>query len=141
MMWQRDTSGECPDEDEGSATITDGSTSYDIMGLEEDFSYSITVAASNAAGSNAVSKTLTAMTLETGGEIGIVITCSIMYFHAYSSICCPHFCESICSDFLQHHCPVGGSGLHPSQWRHNRLLSEVWGGGEWEYTDYECLRR
>ena len=66
MMWQRDTSGECPDEDEGSISLTDGSTSYDIMGLEEDSSYSITVTASNAAGSSAVSNTVTAMTLEAG---------------------------------------------------------------------------
>ena len=66
MMWQRDTSGECPDEDEGSTTITDGSTSYDIMGLEEDSSYSITVTAISVAGSSAVSNTVTAMTLEAG---------------------------------------------------------------------------
>ena len=65
VMWQRDTSGECPDEDEDSISLTDGSTSYDIMGLEEDSSYSITVTASNAAGS-AVSNTVTAMTLEAG---------------------------------------------------------------------------
>ena len=69
-MWQRDTSGECPDEDEDSISLTDGSTSYDIMGLEEDSSYSITVTASNAAGS-AVSNTVTAMTLQ-AGEIEIV---------------------------------------------------------------------
>ena len=66
VMWQRDISGECPDEDEGSISLTDGSTSYDIMGLEEDSSYSITVTASNAAGSSAVSNTVTAMTLEAG---------------------------------------------------------------------------
>ena len=66
VMWQRDTSGECPDEDEDSISLTDGSTSYDIMGLEEDSSYSITVTASNAAGSSAVSNTITAMTLEAG---------------------------------------------------------------------------
>ena len=65
MMWQRDTSGECSDEDEGSTTITDGSTSYDIMGLEEDSSYSITVTAANSAGS-AVSDAVTAMTVEAG---------------------------------------------------------------------------
>ena len=65
VMWQRDNSGECPDEDEDSTTITGGSTSYDIMGLEEDSSYSITVTASNTAGS-AVSNTITAMTLEAG---------------------------------------------------------------------------
>ena len=53
VMWERDTSGECPDEDEGSATITDGSTSYTITGLEEDSSYTITVTATNAAGSAA----------------------------------------------------------------------------------------
>ena len=71
-MWQRDTSGECPDEDEDSISLTDGSTSYDILELEEDSSYtcSITVTASNTAGS-AVSNTVTAMTLE-AGEIEIV---------------------------------------------------------------------
>ena len=68
MMWQRDTSGECPDEDEGSISLTDGSTSYDIMGLEEDSVYSITVTASNAADSSAVSNTVTAMTQEAGGR-------------------------------------------------------------------------
>ena len=70
MMWLRDTSGECPDEDEDSISLTDGSTSYDIMGLEEDSSYSITVTASNAAGS-AISNTVTAMTLQ-AGEIEVV---------------------------------------------------------------------
>ena len=65
VMWQRDTSGECPDEDEDSISLTDGSTSYDILGLEEDSSYSTTVTASNAAGS-AVSNMVTAMTLEAG---------------------------------------------------------------------------
>ena len=49
-----------------STTITDGSTSYDIMGLEEDSSYTITVTASNSVGSSAVSNTVTAMTLEAG---------------------------------------------------------------------------
>ena len=68
MLWQRDTSGECPDEDEGSTTVTGGSTSYDIMGLEEDSSYSITVTARNTAGSSAVSNTVTAITLEAGEQ-------------------------------------------------------------------------
>ena len=69
MMWERDTSEECPDEDEGSATITDGSTSYTITGLEEDNSYTITVTAANAAGS-VVSDPVTGMT----GEAGEVLT-------------------------------------------------------------------
>ena len=61
MMWERDTSRECTDEDEGSAIITDGSTSYTITGLEEDSSYTIAVNAANAAGS-AVSDPVTGMT-------------------------------------------------------------------------------
>ena len=67
MTWERDTSAECPDVDEGSATITDGSTSYIITGLEEDSSYIITVAATNAAVST-VSVPVTAMTGEAGEE-------------------------------------------------------------------------
>ena len=62
-MWQRDTTVGCSDEDEDSDTITD--TNYDITGLEEDSSYSITVTASNTAG-NEDSNTVTAMTLEAG---------------------------------------------------------------------------
>ena len=65
VMWQRDTSRECPDEDISSTTITDGSLSYTIAGLEEDSSYTITVTASNVAGS-AVSDPVTGMTGETG---------------------------------------------------------------------------
>ena len=66
VMWQRNTSGEYPNEHEDNISLTDGSTSYDIMGLEEDSSYSITVTASNAAGSSAVNNTVTAITLEAG---------------------------------------------------------------------------
>ena len=65
MMWERDTSGECSDEDEGSATITNSSTSYTITGLEEDSSYTITVVATNAAGS-AVSDPVPGVTGEAG---------------------------------------------------------------------------
>ena len=66
VMWQRDTSGDCPDEDEGSMSITDGSTSLTLMGRQEDSSYSITVIATNAAGSSAVSNAVTAVTGEAG---------------------------------------------------------------------------
>ena len=61
-MWQRDTSGECSDVHSGS--INRGSTSYNIIGLEEDSSYTITVAATNVAGSSTDS--VTEMTLEAG---------------------------------------------------------------------------
>ena len=66
VMWQRDTSGDCPDEDEGSMSITDGSTSLTLTGLEEDSNYSSTVTATNTAGSSAVSDTVTAVTGEAG---------------------------------------------------------------------------
>ena len=66
VMWQRDTSVGCSYVDGDSATITDGSTSHDIMGLEEDSSYNITVRASNTAGSNATSDTVTVMSPEAG---------------------------------------------------------------------------
>ena len=67
MKWERTTSRECPGVDEGSTTITGGSTSYTatILELQEDNSYTITVTASNAAGST-VSVPVIAMT----GEIG-----------------------------------------------------------------------
>ena len=67
VMWETDDIGGCSGgSDMDNATITDGSTSYDIIGLEEDSSYTITVTASNSAGSSVVSNTVTAMTLEAG---------------------------------------------------------------------------
>ena len=68
VMWQRDASGDCPDEDEGSMSITDGSTSYMITGLEEDSSYSITVEAMNSIGM-ATSNTATGITQEAGMSV------------------------------------------------------------------------
>ena len=67
VMWQRDTSasGDCPDEDEGSMLVPGGSTSYTITGLAGVSSYSITVTATNAAGS-AASEPLTVMTTGAG---------------------------------------------------------------------------
>ena len=70
-MWETDDIGGCSGgSDMNSTTITDGSTSYDIIGLEEDSSYTITVTASNSAGSSVVSNTVTTMTLEAGEKIG-----------------------------------------------------------------------
>ena len=70
VMWERDTSGECPDVDEDSATISGSSISYTISELEEDSNYIITVTATNTAGS-AVS--VPAMPGEAGE--GLVIWC------------------------------------------------------------------
>ena len=67
IQWERDTSGACPDPHTDSTTISDGSaTGHTIPGLEEDSTYTITVTASNGAGSSEVSNTVTAMTGEAG---------------------------------------------------------------------------
>ena len=71
VIWQRDTSGECSDEDEGNATINDGSISYDIMGLEEDSSYTIIVTETS---STAIIVAVTVMTLEAGERFGVLVT-------------------------------------------------------------------
>ena len=55
VLWERDTSVGCPDQDENSASVSGASTSYNITGLEEDSSYSVTLLASNRAGSINVS--------------------------------------------------------------------------------------
>ena len=64
--WQRDTSGECPDEHMDSATVSGGSErNYDIANLFGDSSYSIRVSAMNAAGS-VISDPLVVSTVEAG---------------------------------------------------------------------------
>ena len=65
VMWQRDTSLGCPDDDMISDTVSDGFIEYDIMGLQEDSSYSVTVMATNAVGSQ-ISDPITATTLVAG---------------------------------------------------------------------------
>ena len=65
VMWQRDTSLECPDdEDEDSDIVTGDFTEYTITGLEEDSSYIITVTVFNDAGSR--EDTVIAITEEAG---------------------------------------------------------------------------
>ena len=77
VSWERDTSGECPDEDEDSS-ITGSSTGYTINGLEEDSKYFITVTVSNAAGSSKVSDTITTMTLEAGERDSHYYSCQLL---------------------------------------------------------------
>ena len=76
MEWQRDTSVGCSDEDQDSTTITDGSTSYTIGGLEEDSRYTITVTASNTLGGR-TSNQITPVTL-TAGEYSEMLRCGCM---------------------------------------------------------------
>ena len=68
MEWQRDTSVGCSDEDQDSTTITDGSTSYTISGLEEVSRYEITVTASNTLGEK-TSNQITPVTIAAGGVV------------------------------------------------------------------------
>ena len=70
VEWQRDTLVGCTDEDQANTTITDGSVSYAIVGLESDSRYTITVTA-NINGSE-VSNTVTAMTKETGKGVTVI---------------------------------------------------------------------
>ena len=76
VIWQRDTSLECPREDNGNITITNGSTSYAIMKLEEGSTYNITVTAFNAEGSSAVGDTVSAVTMEAGEYKTTAMSCS-----------------------------------------------------------------
>ena len=107
VTWERDTSGECPDEDEGSTTITDGSTSYTITGLEEDSSYIITVNATNAAGS-AISVSVTEKTEEAGEGL----TSMVLKKHGYEATV-RHDCIIICIiSFSQPHLPLPLLSVH-----------------------------
>ena len=65
VSWERDTSGVCPNTDSNSASVSGGLDSYTITEVQEDSNYTITVTATNAAGS-AVSVPVTAMTGEAG---------------------------------------------------------------------------
>ena len=65
VMWQRDTSGECSDEDVGNVTVSGNSTSYTITDLEENSNYKINLRTVNRVGS-VLSNTTTATTLEAG---------------------------------------------------------------------------
>ena len=77
MMWQRDTSADCPDEDEGSTTLTDISTSYIITGLEESSNYTVTVIATNA-NVMEISNSVTGFTQESGAIMSLLDLCNII---------------------------------------------------------------
>ena len=68
VMWERGASVKCSYMNKASMSITDSSTSYTITELEGDSNYTITVTATNTAGS-AVSVPVTAMTGEAGNNI------------------------------------------------------------------------
>ena len=72
VMWQRDTSGDCPDQDVGSTTLTDSSTSYIITGLEQSSNYTITVIATNA-NVMEISNSVTGFTQESGAIMSLLV--------------------------------------------------------------------
>ena len=78
LMWETNDIGGCSgSSDSNSISITDSSsTSYVIMGLEENSEYIITLKVSNSAGSSAVDN-VTALTLEVGEKILILCTINI----------------------------------------------------------------
>ena len=98
MNWRRDTSGECSDSDSHYASITGGSTSYNITGLEEDSSYSITMRASISIASTEVSNPATVMTLEAGERELLQVHVTRIYILVRSCIhnCYSHTC--ICTN-------------------------------------------
>ena len=127
VMWERDTLGVCPVEDRGNRTLTNDSSSYTIEELEEYSNYTITLMAINAAGS-AVSNLVTRLTREAGeGLTDNSGNLQDRFLFLSSSVCCPYFSPYIQCHLLQHHCPVGGSGLHPPEWEYNRLFSSPLG--------------
>ena len=97
-------------------SITDGSTSYMITGLEEDSSYSITVEAMNSIGM-ATSNTATGMTQEAGKQQ--TTDCDICQ-------CSTRLYETL-SHTLQ--CLL----LHPLMWGHRVAHSpaSLSSGGQW----------
>ena len=125
IEWQRDTSVGCSDEDQDITTITDGSSSYTISGLEEDSSYIINnITASNTAGSGCVSNSMTVVTEEAGERLSLLVV--LVYGPLSHSCICPSlFCDSDWCDLLHHQCPVGECAMYPSEWRHHRLLSPI----------------
>ena len=67
IIWERDISGECSENDMDMAIVFNGSNTHIIYGLEENSSYSITVTATNAAGSE-VSDPVSGITKEAGSK-------------------------------------------------------------------------
>ena len=68
VMWETDDIGGCSGiTDMNSTTVTNGSTSYVIIGLEEDSSYSITVTVSSPKAAETSDRVnVTVKTLEAG---------------------------------------------------------------------------
>ena len=90
VMWETDDIGGCSGgSDMNSTTVTDG---YDIMGLEENTTYTITVTAFNSVGSSAVSNPVTAITRKAGENYVVIMISYCDSSSTHSSIWSSHFC-------------------------------------------------
>ena len=125
VVWQRDTTGDCSNNDRGDTTIIDSSTatrSYTIEGLEEDSLYRVTVRAYNNAGRNEGNKT--GITQQTG-EIFQALRAILSMCTLFSSFCSPWVCVWISTHINQSYYSLGSDRLHPQERGHNRLLCVV----------------
>ena len=77
VMWERDTSGDCPDVDSGNDTIPGGSTDYIIRNVEEDSKYFIAVKAISPAGS-AGRLEVSGTTLKAGERLSNIVKIDIL---------------------------------------------------------------
>ena len=78
VHWQRAMEVGCSNKDQATITVSGGSISYVITGLEEGNRYTITVNASNAAGNGPASNAVTAMTEEIGEELILSMFLTVM---------------------------------------------------------------
>ena len=69
VHWQRDMGIGCSNKDQATIIVSGGSISYVVTGLEEGNRYTITVNASNSAGTGSASDAVTTMTEERGEEL------------------------------------------------------------------------
>ena len=96
VMWETDDIGGCSGgSDMNSITITDGSTSYVIIGLEENTTYNIIVTAYNSVGSSAASNMVNAITQKAGKNYDVIIISYYERITTHSSICLSNVCECV----------------------------------------------
>ena len=94
-MWQRDSSGDCPDEDEGNTTLAGGFTGYNITGLEEDSNYTVTVTATNVVGNSTTNNNIIPTTMEDGIATCIIIL-SVANLNCYHRSIEPSYTRQLC---------------------------------------------
>ena len=111
VSWQKDTSEKCPVKDTYNGSATVPSTSYRIIGVDEDSRYTIIVKATDSTGSNAVSVPITALTKKAGKAINSVKLQMIIKYHVFFQF---HLLLPLWSIYLM--CPHPTSQSSGGQW-------------------------